>query len=302
MPAAGDQPHAGKDEGACYKVHPLRGCNAHDHAGHNGYKGLDIVIDADGGGHEPALGPHDEQEGEEGGCRNDIDDLAGCACAHGGPVDLGNVGCHPGHDDQAGEGKCPLVEGESVILADDSREIGQVKGIAHLGDEDEQVAAKVGGMATGSLCGAGDEQNGAREAHDDAQGAARGNALVQNDGREDERENGHRGQLDSRVDGRGEAQPHDIPALGHDKAKEAGPHYLQQVAPLDALLRDKDGPDPEEEGRTAYPEGNQLGPGDAAIGEHIFRKSGHQPKQHHRQQHGTMSPEILVLGHNFICH
>ena len=283
-------------------MHPLRCGNAHDHAGYNGDKRLDIVVNAHGSGHEAALGPHDKQEGEEGGSSNDIDDFAGCTGAQRGPVDLRNVRCHKGHDHDAGKGKRPLVEREGVILADYSREIGQIEGIAHLRDEDEQVAAKVGGMATGCRGGARDEQNRAREAHNDAQGTARGNALVQNEGREDERENGHRGQLDGGVDGRGEAQPHNIATLRHDEAKEAGPDNLQQVATLDALLRHKDGPYPEEEGSTANPEGHQLGSRDASIGQDVLGKSRHQPKQHHRQQHGTMSPQVLVVLPCVFCH
>ena len=78
------------------------------------------------------MGPHDEQEGEEGGGSHDIDDFGRCPGAHGGPVDLGDVWCHKGHDHDAGKGKRPLVEREGVILADYAREIGQIKGISHL--------------------------------------------------------------------------------------------------------------------------------------------------------------------------
>ena len=124
---------------------------------------------------------------------------------------------------------------------------------------------------------------------------------MQNEGREDERENGHGGQLDGGVDGRGETQTHNIAALGHDEAKEAGPDNLQQVATLDALLRHKDGPYPKEEGSTAYPKSHQLGTRDAAVGQDVLGKGRHQPKQHHRQQHGTMSPQVLVSGHHLIC-
>ena len=157
-------------------------------------------------------------------------------------------------------------------------------------------------MTTGSRCGAGDEQHGAREAQCDAQGPARGDALVEDDGREDEREDGHRGQFDGGIDGRGEAQSHDIAALGHNEAKEAGAHDLQQVAALDALLRHNDRSQPKEDGRAANPEGNQLRPRDAAVGEDILGEGSHQPEQHHCQQHGAMSLKVLVLGHHFICH
>lgn len=157
-------------------------------------------------------------------------------------------------------------------------------------------------MATGSRGGAGDEQHGTREAHDDTQGPPWGDALVEDEGREDEREDGHGGQLDGGVDGRGEAQAHDIAALGHDKAKEAGAHNLQQVAALDVLLRHNQRPHPEEDCRTANPEGDQLRTRDAPIGEDVLRKGSHQPEQHHRQQHGPMRLHVLVIGHHFICH
>ena len=149
-------------------MHPLRSGNAHNHAGNNGDKGLDIVIDANRGGHEAALSPHDKQEGEEGGGSNDIDDFAGRTEAQRGPVDLRNVRGHKGHNHDAGKGKRPLVECESVILADYPREIGQIKGIAHLGNEDEQVTTKVSSLATDCRRGTGDEQHRSREAHDDA--------------------------------------------------------------------------------------------------------------------------------------
>ena len=156
-------------------------------------------------------------------------------------------------------------------------------------------------MAAGSRGGAGDEQHGTREAQHDAQGPARGDALVQDDGREDERENGHGSQLDGGVDGRGEAQSHDVAALGHDKSEETGTHDLQQVAALDALLWHNDRSQPKEDGRAANPEGNQLRPRDAAVGQDILGKGSHQPEQHHCQQHGAMSLKVLVLGHRFIC-
>jgi hypothetical protein len=45
-----------------------------------------------------------------------------------------------------------------------------------------------------------------------------------------------------------------------------------------------------------------LGPRDAAVSEDILGKGSHQPKQHHRQQHGPMRPHVLVLIPCLLCH
>ena len=116
----------------------------------------------------------------------------------------------------------------------------QVEGITHLGDEDEQVAAKVRRTACGGRCGARNQQHSPGEAHDDAHRAPWRDALVQQDRRQDKGEDGHRRQLDGGIDGRGEAQAHDVAALGHHKAEDARSHDAQQVATLHVLLGDKE--------------------------------------------------------------
>lgn len=167
--------------------------------------------------------------------------------------------------------------------------MGQVEGIAHLGDEDEQVAPEVGRSPV-ARCGAGNEQHGTSEAHDDAHCPSWRDALVQQDGRQDEREDGHRRQLDSGIDGRGETQAHDVAALGQREAKEACSRYLEEIASLDALLRHNERSEPEEQCRPDDAERHQLRSRDAATGEHVLGERRHQPEQHHGQQHRPVRP------------
>ena len=123
----------------------------------------------------------------------------------------------------------------------------------------------------------------------------RRDALVQQDGRQDEGEDGHRGQLDGGVDGRGETQAHDVAALGQSEAKEARPGNLRQVATLHPLLRHDERPQPEDDRRPDDTECHQLRPRDAAAGKHVLGERRHQPEQHHGQQHRPMRPIIPMI-------
>ena len=113
----------------------------------------------------------------------------------------------------------------------------QVEGVAHLGNQDQDVAPEVRRLPAAACRGAGDEQHGSREAHDDAQRPSGRDALVQQDGRQDEREDGHRGQLDGGIDGRSETQANNIATLGQREAEEARPGNLNEVPWLHPLLR-----------------------------------------------------------------
>ena len=173
-------------------MHPLRCGQAHRHAGDDGDKGLHIVIDAHGGGQQPSLGIHHEQEGEEGCSGHDIDQFGGGACAHGAPVNLDDVGQGERQNHHAGKGEGPFVKGEGVILAEQACIVCQVEGVTHLGGQDEQVAAKVRRLACGARRGARDQQHRACETQHDAQQPPWRDALMQKDAREYKRENGHR--------------------------------------------------------------------------------------------------------------
>ena len=62
----------------------------------------------------------------------DIHEFDGGLGTQAWPVNLRDVRGHERQDDQAGEGKRPLVEGKSIILTDYPRIISQIKRIAHL--------------------------------------------------------------------------------------------------------------------------------------------------------------------------
>ena len=171
--------------------------------------------------------------------------------------------------------------------------MGQVEGISHLRDEDEQVAPEVRRPSVASS-GARDQQDGTRETHDDAQGTAWRDAFMQQEGGQDKGEDGHRCQLDSRIDGRRETQSHDVAALGQREAKEACSRYLEEIASLDALLRHNERSEPEEQCRPDDAERHQLRSRDAATGEHVLGERRHQPEQHHGQQHRPVGRPVLI--------
>lgn len=179
--AADNQPHARKDEGCSHGVHPLWSGQTHGHAGNNGYKRLHVVVDANSGWHEAPLGEYHQQESEE--CRpcHDVDDFDRCSGVHPRPVNLHDVGQGEWQYEQAGKRERPLIERECVIFADDTGIVRQVKGVAHLGNENEDIATEVCRPAV-ACRGARDQQECACKTHNDAQRATRCDALVQQDG------------------------------------------------------------------------------------------------------------------------
>lgn len=125
---------------------------------------------------------------------------------------------------------------------------------------------------------------------------------MQQDGRQDEREDGHGCQLDGGVDGRGETQSHDVATLGQCEAKESRPGNLEEIPWLDALLWHDNRSQPEQQCGTDDTERHQLRTCDAATGQHVFRERRHQPKQHHGQQHRPMRLKILIVWWATVIH
>ena len=118
---------------------------------------------------------------------------------------------------------------------------------------------------------------------------------MQQDRRQDEGEDGHGRQLDGGIDGRSEAQAHDVATLSQRKAEKARTGNLEEITTLNALLRHNNRPQPEEQCCPNDPERHQLRSRDATVGEHVLTERRHQPEQHHGQQHRAMCLQVLIV-------
>ena len=230
---------------------------AHRQGDHHGDDRLDIGIHADHDGLQAFLREGDQEIRDEGGAYHHVDDLPHHFHRHGGQVGGAERAEGEGKRHQRGEEEHPLHERDHGILLDQRFEDAHIGGEAQRVDhhaEDAPDGRRIGPGSDGDAVE--DQDQHADQAENDAGHAAPGDALVDDDGRDDERHDGAQRAHDRGVDGRTLRDGEQEGQLRHEQAEEGSDGHLPHVLLRDLLMRGREQrPDPEQGRR---PEGAQA--------------------------------------------